>query len=94
MVSQLKSVSYRLHVIDYHYMFRSSWDRHLAVHIINTIKLIEISIWIHILVQCVPIIKIAKVVENFALCYDENYNINITNIIVYKNLYLKYSGGN
>jgi hypothetical protein len=33
--------------------------------------------------------------KNCALCYDKNYNIkNIRNIRIYKNLYLKYSGGN
>jgi hypothetical protein len=44
------------------------------VHI-NTIKLIEISLWIHIVVQFIPILKVIKVVENCALCYDENYNV-------------------
>jgi hypothetical protein len=73
-------------------MFQSSWNHHQAVYIINAIKLIEISVWIHIVVQHVPIIKIVKVVENCSLCYDENYNIK--NIRVYKNLYLKYNGGN
>jgi hypothetical protein len=54
------------------------------VYVINTIKVIEISIWIHIVVQGVFIIKIVNVV-------DKNYNIkNIRNIRVYKNLYLKY----
>jgi hypothetical protein len=72
MVSQLKSISHRLNVIVYRYMFRSSWDHHRAVYIINTIKLIEISIWFHIVMQCAPIIK---VVENCALCYNENCNI-------------------
>jgi hypothetical protein len=43
--------------------------------IINAIKLIEILIWIHIVVQRIYIIKVVKVVENCALCYDENYNI-------------------
>jgi hypothetical protein len=73
-------------------MFRSSWNHHQAVYIINKIKLIEISIWIYIVVQRVYIIK---VVENCALCYDENYNIeNMRNIRVYKNLHLNISGGN
>jgi hypothetical protein len=71
-VSQLKSISHKLNFIVYRYMFRSSWDHHQEVYIINTIKLIEIPIWIHILVQRVPIIK---VVDNCALCYYENYNI-------------------
>jgi hypothetical protein len=53
-------------------MFRSSWNHHQAVYVINTIKLIEISIWIHIVVQRV---YITKAVENCTLCYDENYNI-------------------
>jgi hypothetical protein len=70
---KLKSISHRLNFIVY--MFRSSWDHHQAVYIINTIKLIEISIWIHIVVQRVYIIKAVKVVENCALCYDENCNI-------------------
>jgi hypothetical protein len=83
MVLQLKSISHRLNV--YRYMFRSSWDHHQEVYIINTIKLIEISIWIHILAQRVPIIKIVKVVENYALCYDGNYNVRY--IRLYKNLY-------
>jgi hypothetical protein len=56
-------------------MFRSSWDHHQAVYIINSIKLIEISIWIHIVVQRVPILKIVKAAENCVLCYDKNYNI-------------------
>jgi hypothetical protein len=74
-VSQLKSISHRLNFIVYRHIFRSSWDHHQAVYIINTVKLIEISIWIHILGQRVPIIKILKAVENCAFCYDENYNI-------------------
>jgi hypothetical protein len=61
-----------MNFIVYRYMFRFSWDHHQVVHIINTTKLIEISIWIHIVVQRVTIIKIVKVVENCALCYDEN----------------------
>jgi hypothetical protein len=68
MVSQLKSVSHRLKFIVYRYMFRSSWDHHQAVYIINTVKLIEISIWINIVVQRVLIIKIVEVVEICALC--------------------------
>jgi hypothetical protein len=73
MVSQIKSVSHRLNFIVYRYVFRSSWDHHQTVYIINTIKLIEISIWIHIVVQRVPIIKVG---ENFALWYDDyDYNI-------------------
>jgi hypothetical protein len=83
MVSQLKSISHKLNVIVYRYMFRSSWDHHQEVYIINTIKLIEISIWIHIVVQRFPIINIVKVLENYAWCYDENYSIkNIRNIRV------------
>jgi hypothetical protein len=79
----------------YRYMFRSSWDHHQAVCIINRIKLIEISILIHIVVQRVLIIKVLKAVENCALCYDENYNIkNIRNITVYQIVYSKYSEGN
>jgi hypothetical protein len=58
-------------------MFRSSWDHHHALYIIITIKLIEISMWIHIVVQRFPIIKVA---ENCALCYDENYNIKLVEI--------------
>jgi hypothetical protein len=54
-------------------MLLSSWDHHQAVHI-NTIKLIEISLWIHIVVQRVYIIKVVKVAENCALCCDENDN--------------------
>jgi hypothetical protein len=50
-------------------MFRSSWDHHQTVYIINKRKLTETSIWIHIVLQRVLIIK---VVENCALCYDEN----------------------
>jgi hypothetical protein len=42
--------------------------------IYNTTKLIEFSIWIHIVVQRVHVIK---VIENCALCYDENYNIKL-----------------
>jgi hypothetical protein len=53
-------------------MFRSSCDHHQAVYMINKMKLIEISIWIHIVVQRAPIIN---VVENCALCYNENYDI-------------------
>jgi hypothetical protein len=92
MVLQLKSISHRLNFIIYRYMFRSSWDHHQAVYIINTIKLIEIAIWIHIAVQRVYIMKVVKVIENCALCYDEKlqYRKNIGNIRVYKNLYLKY----
>jgi hypothetical protein len=56
MVSQLKSISHRLNVIVYRYTFRSAWDHHQAVYIIKTIKLIEIAIWIHIVVQRVLII--------------------------------------
>jgi hypothetical protein len=37
-------------------------------------KLIEISVWIHIVGQRLPI---TKVVENRALCYDDNFNIEI-----------------
>jgi hypothetical protein len=37
-------------------------------------KLIEMAIWIHIVVQRVYIIKVVKVVEDCALYYDENYN--------------------
>jgi hypothetical protein len=44
-------------------MFRSSWDHHEAV-LCNTTKLIELSIWIHILVQRVHIVKVIKVVES------------------------------
>jgi hypothetical protein len=85
MVSQLKSISHILNFIVYSYMIRSSWDHHQAVYIINTIKLIEISIWIHIVVQRVPIRKVLKVVENCALCYDENYNIKTLEILrIYK----------
>jgi hypothetical protein len=71
-VSQLKSISHRLNFIVYRYIFQSSRDHHRAVCRINTIKLIEISIWINIVVQRVPI---RKVVENYAMCYDINYNI-------------------
>jgi hypothetical protein len=71
-------------------MFLSSWDHHQTVYIINSIKLIEIQIWIHIMVQRVLIINIVKVVKICALCYDKNYNIKILNITVYKNLYSKY----
>jgi hypothetical protein len=53
-------------------MFRSLWDHHQAVYIVNTIKLIEIAIWVNIVLQRLPVIK---VVENCALCYDEHYNI-------------------
>jgi hypothetical protein len=56
-------------------MFRASLDRHQAVYIINKIKLIEISVWIHIVVQSGPIVKVVKAVEKCALCYNENYNI-------------------
>jgi hypothetical protein len=73
MVLQLKSISHRLNFIVYRYMFRSSWDHRQAVYIINSIKLIE-SI---IVVQRVYIIKVVKVVENCALCYDENYDIDV-----------------
>jgi hypothetical protein len=52
-------------------MFRISWGHHQAVYIINTIKLIEIAIWIPVVVQRVYIIKFVKFVENCALCYDE-----------------------
>jgi hypothetical protein len=48
--------------------YLTSRDHHQVVYIINTIKLIEISIWIRIMVQRVYIIK---VVESFALCYNE-----------------------
>jgi hypothetical protein len=75
MVLQLKSISHRWDFIAYRYMFPSSWDHHQAVYIINTIKLIEIAIRIHIVVQRVCIIKVVKVAENCALYYDENYNI-------------------
>jgi hypothetical protein len=68
MVWQLKSISHRLTFILYRCVFRSSWDHHQAVYIINTIKLIEILIWIYILVQRVPSIK---VVENCAFCFDD-----------------------
>jgi hypothetical protein len=56
-------------------MFRFSWNHNQAVYTINTIKLIEISIWIHIVVQRVYIIIVVNVVEKCALYYDENYNI-------------------
>jgi hypothetical protein len=94
MVPQLKSISHRLNFIVYRYMFRSSWDHHQAVYMINTSKLIEISVWIRIVMQRIHIIKTVKVVENYALFYDENDYIKIKNIRVYKNLYLKYSAGN
>jgi hypothetical protein len=68
MLLQLKSISHRLNFIVYCYMFRSSWHHHQAVYIVNTIKLIEIAIWIHIVVQCVYIIKVVQIVENCALC--------------------------
>jgi hypothetical protein len=68
-ILQLKSISHRWNFIVYRYMFRSSWNHHQAVYIIYTIKLIEISIWIHVVVQRVYNVK---VVENCALCYDEN----------------------
>jgi hypothetical protein len=71
----LKLILHRLNFIVYRYMFRSSWDHPQAVFIINTIQLIEISIWIHIVVQRVYIVEVVNVVENCALCYDENYNI-------------------
>jgi hypothetical protein len=71
MVLHLKLISHRLNFIVYRYMFRSSWDHRQAVYRINMIKLTEISIWIHIVVQRVTIIE---AVENCALCYDENYN--------------------
>jgi hypothetical protein len=58
-------------------MFRPSWGHHQAVYIINTIKLIEILIWIHVVVQRIYIIKVVKFVEICALCYDENYSIEI-----------------
>jgi hypothetical protein len=67
MVLQLKWISHRLNFIVYHYMFRSSCDCHQAVYIINIIKLIEISIWIHIVVQHVNIIKTVKVVKYLCL---------------------------
>jgi hypothetical protein len=81
MVSKLKSISHRLNFIVNSYMFRSSREHHQAVYIINTIKLIEISIWIRIVVQRIPVIKVVEVVVNCTLCYDENYNTkNIRNI--------------
>jgi hypothetical protein len=62
----------------------------------NTTKLIELSIWIHILVQRVHIIRVIKVIKSYtscrscALCYDENYDIKILKYQkVYKKLYLK-----
>jgi hypothetical protein len=63
MVIQLKLISHRLNFIVYCYMFRSSWGHHEAVYITNKIKLIEIAIWIHIVVQRVYIIKVVEVVE-------------------------------
>jgi hypothetical protein len=42
-------------------MFQSSWDHNQAV-LYNT-RLTELSIWIHILIQRVRIIKVMKVVE-------------------------------
>jgi hypothetical protein len=92
MLSQLKSMSHRLNLIVYSYMFLSPWDHHQTVYIINRIKLTEISIWIHISAQRVPTMK---VVENCPFCYDENYNIE-KNIIKYwtiKNLYLEVIKG-
>jgi hypothetical protein len=69
-------------------MLRSSWDHRQEVYIINMIKLIEIAIWIHIMVQRVYIVKVIKAVENCALCCEKlQYRKNIR---VYKNLYLKY----
>jgi phosphoribulokinase len=51
-------------------------DHHQAVYITNMIKLTEISIWIHIVVQRVPIVKTVKVVcRKSCLRYDENYSI-------------------
>jgi hypothetical protein len=70
MISQLKSISRRSNFIVYRYMFRSSWDHHQAVYIMNTVKLTEISVWIHIVVQRGPIRKVVTVVENCALCYN------------------------
>jgi hypothetical protein len=61
MVSQLKS--HRFNFV-YHYMFWFSWDHHQAVYILNTIKLIEISVWIHIVVQHFSIIKIVNNIFN------------------------------
>jgi hypothetical protein len=87
MVLQLKSISHRLNFIVYRYTFRSSWDNHQAVYIINTIKLIEIAIWIHIAVQRVNIIRAVKLVENCDLCYDEKLQYRkILEILQYKRI--------
>jgi hypothetical protein len=83
MVSQLQSVSQRLNFVC-RYLFRVSWVHYQEGFIVNTIKLIEISILVQIVVKRVPIIK---VVENCAMCYDENYNIENTRL--YKDLCLK-----
>jgi hypothetical protein len=65
-------------------MFRSSWNHHQVAYIINTIKLIEIAIWIHIVVQRVYIIKVVKFVEYCALYYDEKLQYrNIFEILEY-----------
>jgi hypothetical protein len=66
---------HRFNFIVYCYIFWSSWDHHQELYIINTVKLVENPIWIHIVVECFYIIKVVNVVENCALCYDENYNI-------------------
>jgi hypothetical protein len=64
-------------------MFRSSWEHHQEGYIISMIQLIEISIWIHIVMHYIPIMKTVKVVENYALCYDDYYNIKISEILEY-----------
>jgi hypothetical protein len=47
-------------------------------------KLIEIAVWIYIVVQRVPIIKVLKIVEDCALCYEEKFQYRkILEILIY-----------
>jgi hypothetical protein len=69
-------------------MFRPSWDCHQAV-LYNTARLIELSIWIHILVQAVHIIKVVEVVP----CVMMRITV-LKYQKIYKKLYLKMIEGN
>jgi hypothetical protein len=61
----------------------SSCSIYIYIYIYNTTKLIELSIWIHIVVQHVRIIKVVEIVPCVMM------RITILNILEYQKLYKK-----
>jgi hypothetical protein len=81
-------IFHRLNFFAYRYMFRSSWDHHQAVSY-NRTKLIELSIWIHILVQywliVEPFVVLMDTLPNHKfVTHNRMHTIKITSSCLYQ----------